>query len=62
MTIQPHQPVVEMIENGGAARWTFDTDDRAQQQRQFDYWCGWFGFSDAAEPERVEGRVWYVRR
>jgi hypothetical protein len=62
MSIQPRQPTVMMIEGGKAARWTFDTDDRAEQQRQFDYWCGWFGFDESDEPERVEGQTWVVRQ
>lgn len=54
-------PRVQWIEPHRYAQWTFDTDDRDEQQRQFNCWCGWFGFDETDEPERVDGSVWLVR-
>jgi len=56
----PDHPTVEQIEPN-LYRWTFNTTDRDEQQRQFNYWCGWFGFDDADEPEAVEGDRWTIR-
>lgn len=60
---EPGYPTVERILPGeNSYRWTFATDDRATQDEEFVYWMGWFGFEEDDEPDRVEGKVWYIRR
>lgn len=58
---QPGYPKLEWIEDKVLARWTFTSDDRATQDREFNYWLGWFGYDEADRPEQVQGNVWLVR-
>ena len=57
---EPGMPKVEFIEPD-LARWTFTSTDRAVQQVEFSYWCGWFGFDEADRPHHVESDVWLIR-
>lgn len=60
---EPDYPVVERLLPGdNTYRWTFSSADRAVQEREFIYWMGWFGFEADDKPDRVEGKVWYIRR
>ena len=54
-------PRVEFVEEN-LARWTFATADRKVQEREFDYWGGWFGFDETDGPHEVGGNVWFVGR
>ena len=56
----PPQPEVIWMSDD-IARWTFDTKDREEQQRQFNYWCGWFGFDEDEQPYVVADEVWFFR-
>lgn len=60
---EPDYPVVERLLPGdNSYRWTFSSADRAVQKREFSYWMGWFGFEEDDRPDRVEGKVWYIRK
>lgn len=54
-------PVVQHLPDGDW-KWTFASADRAEQQRDFSYWCGWFGFEEDEEPHVVDGKTWLIRR
>lgn len=44
------------------ARLTFDTIDRAEQDDQFQTWCGWFGLDELDTPYEVNGNKWLIRK
>lgn len=54
-------PVVQHLPNG-EWQWTFATADRTEQQRDFSYWCGLFGFDQDERPHKVNGKVRLIRR
>lgn len=61
MTIEPIFPEPEDLGNG-VLKLTFASADPAEQERAFDYWLGWFGLEETAQPFEVNGKVWLVRK
>ncbi|WP_055045648.1 hypothetical protein [Devosia sp. A16] len=57
---KPGMPLVESPEPG-VQRWTFASDDPAEQRKEYRYWLGWFGLEEDVEPFERHGRVWLVR-
>lgn len=54
----PRMPKVDFLdENKTLARWTFASDVREVQDREFDHWCGWFGLDEGAKPGWCEGKA-----
>lgn len=59
----PGMPDVAWLDKAQThARWTFASSDREGQDRDFDHWCGWFGFDETDEPYQVDRSVWLVRK
>lgn len=52
-------PLVESPDRG-VQRWTFASDDPAEQRKEYSYWLGWFGLEEGVEPFEQSGRVWLV--
>ncbi|WP_055045640.1 hypothetical protein [Devosia sp. A16] len=53
-------PKVESPEPG-VQRWTFASDDPAEQRKEYRYWLGWLGLEEEDEPFERHGRVWLVK-